>query len=180
MNSKIKSIFPLSLCNFKAIPLFNKNYRIVPGPFACARFVFAQPENYCSVRSAIYNNHWCCLSLWQISMAEKIIVCQKNNMTKLIELNPEWVLSELPDSLYADGNGNISIDTCTRNDASWIKLTLNTLCINFRETEFGVGEKTFVDIEFRIDDLKINCPALYKRMKEMDAKNKLYKNLNIN
>jgi hypothetical protein len=101
-------------------------------------------------------------------------------MTKLIELNPEWVLSELSHSLYADGYGNISIDSHTRNDANWIKLALNTLSIKFQETEFGEGDQTFIDIEFRIDDLKINCPTLYKKMKDMDAKNGLYKTLNIN
>ena len=101
-------------------------------------------------------------------------------MVKLIDLTPEWVLSEMADSLYADGCGNISVDSYTVNDAKWIKLALNTLCINFQENEFGDGEKTFIDIEFRIDDLKINCPTLYKKMKAMDAKNKIYKNLNIN
>jgi hypothetical protein len=101
-------------------------------------------------------------------------------MVKIIELNPEWVLSEMPVSLYADGNGNVSLDTDTLTDAKWIKLALDTLCINFQETEYGEGDKTFIDIEFCIDDLKINCPALYKKMKEMDAKNSLYKALNIN
>ncbi len=101
-------------------------------------------------------------------------------MVTHIELNPEWILSEIPDSLYADGNGNISVDTYTHSDASWIKLALDTLCINFRENEFGEGEMTFVDIEFRIDDLKNNCPTLYKKMKAMDAKNKVYKNTNLN
>jgi hypothetical protein len=101
-------------------------------------------------------------------------------MVKPIELTPEWILSEIPDSLYADGCGNMSVDTYTPNDAKWIKLALDTLCINFQETEFGEGDKTFIDIEFRIDDLKINCPALYKRMKEMDAKNKIIKNTTLN
>ncbi len=101
-------------------------------------------------------------------------------MVKPIELNPEWVLSKLPQSLYADGNGVISIDTDSATDASWIKLALDTLCINFRENEFGEGDMTFIDIEFHIDDLKNNCPTLFKKMKEMDAKNKLNKSLNIN
>lgn len=101
-------------------------------------------------------------------------------MVKLIELNPEWVLTELSDSLYADGQGNMSVDTYTHYDAKWIKLALNTLCINFHETEYGEGEMSFIDYEFRIDDIKINCPALYKMMKEMDAKNNIIKNTNLN
>jgi hypothetical protein len=100
-------------------------------------------------------------------------------MVKLMELTPEWVLTELPLALYADGNGNMSVDTYTYT-AMWIKLALNTLHIDFRETEYGEGEMTFIDIEFRIDDIKINCPALHKRMKEMDVKNNLNKSLNLN
>jgi hypothetical protein len=101
-------------------------------------------------------------------------------MVKPIEFNPEWVITELSDSLYADGSGKMSVDTYTPTEAKWIKLALNTLHIDFRETEYGEGDMTFVDIEFRIDDLKINCPALYKKMMEMDAKNNLNKNLNLN
>ena len=101
-------------------------------------------------------------------------------MVKPIELNPEWVLSELTDSLYADGCGNISVGSSTPNDAKWIKLALNTLNIPFKEIEFGEGDVTFTDIEFRIEDIKVECPNLYNRMREMDAKNKIYKDLNIN
>jgi hypothetical protein len=101
-------------------------------------------------------------------------------MVKLIELTPEWVLSELSDSLYADGCGNISVGTSTHNDATWIKLALNTLNISYQENEFGEGDMAFTDIEFRIEDIKVNCPNLYYRMREMDAKNKIYKGLNIN
>ena len=35
---------------------------------------------------------------------------KRNFMNKLIELTPEWVLTELSQSLYADGNGIVSID----------------------------------------------------------------------
>lgn len=101
-------------------------------------------------------------------------------MNKLIELTPEWVLTELPISLYADGNGNISIDTDTLTDAKWIKLALDTILIPYEENEYGDGDMTFIDIEFRIDDLKQDCPNLYKELKEMDAKNKIYKNTNLN
>jgi hypothetical protein len=101
-------------------------------------------------------------------------------MVKPLELTPEWVLSELTDSLYADGCGNISVGTSTHNDAKWIKLALNTLSIPYMENEFGEGDMTFIDIEFRVEDIKVECPNLYNRMREMDAKNKIYRGLNIN
>ena len=101
-------------------------------------------------------------------------------MVKHIELNPEWVLSELPVSLYADGNGVVSVDTDSTSEASWIKLALNTLLIPYEEKEHGEGTTIFIDIEFQIEDLRTDCPTLYKKMKEMDAKNKIYKNTNLN
>ena len=101
-------------------------------------------------------------------------------MVKPIELTPEWVLNELPISHYADGNGVGSIDTDSVSDACWIKLALNTLLIPYEEKEYGDDDLTFIDFEFCIEDLKENCPALYKQLKEMDTKNKIYKGLNIN
>lgn len=101
-------------------------------------------------------------------------------MVKHIELNPEWVLSELSISLYADGCGKISVETDTINDAKWIKLALETLLIPYDEKEYSDGDTIFIDIEFHMEDLRSDCPNLYKRLKEMDTKNKIYRSLNIN
>jgi hypothetical protein len=101
-------------------------------------------------------------------------------MVRFIELTPEWVLSELPLSLYAVGNGVVSVDTDSVSDASWIKLALNTLLIPYEENEYGDGKITFIDIEFNLEDLRTECPTLYKRMKEMDTKNNICKDLNLN
>jgi hypothetical protein len=99
---------------------------------------------------------------------------------KLIELTPEWVLNELPISCYADGNGNISIETDRATDASWIKLALNTLCITYKENDYGDIDTTFYGFDFKIIDIKEECPSLYISMKEMDNNNKNYKNLSKN
>jgi len=101
-------------------------------------------------------------------------------MVKIIELNPEWVLSEIPVSLYAEGCGIISVETDTITDAKWIKLALETLLIPYDEKEYGDGNTIFIDIEFHIEDLRSDCPNLYKKMKEMDTKNKIYKRTNLN
>jgi hypothetical protein len=114
-------------------------------------------------------------------MVKNNIILNFNSMViKPIEINPEWVLSELPQSLYADGNGNVSLYTENASDASWIKLALNTLCIPFEENEYGDDDVIFIDIEFNINDIKENCPTLYKSMKELDTKNKIYKNTSLN
>jgi hypothetical protein len=101
-------------------------------------------------------------------------------MIKLIELNPEWILNEIPISHYADGNGNISIDTDSSTDAKWLMLALNTLCIPYQEDDFGDGDTNYFGFNFRIEDIKKDCPTLYICLKEMDAKNKIYKDLNLN
>jgi hypothetical protein len=101
-------------------------------------------------------------------------------MKKSIEVTPEWVLSNFPQVIYADGNGIISVDTYYDSNANWIRLALQTLCINFKENVYAEDDVTIIDIEFRLKDLQENCPALYKELKSMDAKNKIYKELNIN
>jgi hypothetical protein len=103
-----------------------------------------------------------------------------NIMMKTIELNPEWILTELSQSLYADGNGIVSMDTDNSTDASWIMLALNTLCIPYEVEYYDDIDSSYIDFNFRIEDIKINCPTLYKKMKEMDTKNKIYKHTNLN
>ena len=101
-------------------------------------------------------------------------------MKKIIEVTPEWVLSNFPQAFYADGCGHITLDIYDVKEVIWIELALQTLCINFKENEYTEDDVTIIDIEFRLEDLQENCPALYKQMKKMDAKNKIYKGLNIN
>jgi hypothetical protein len=181
MYQKIKSISVPSLCKHKATPFFNINHSKFLEHHACAIFDISIMGKTIAPKGVphiiIIGN---CQSQLEIRMAEKITLFKfLNYMVKPIELNPEWVLSELPQSLYADGNGNISVDTDTITDAKWIKLALNTLLIPYEENEYGDGDMTFIDIEFNLEDLRTECPTLYKKMKEMDAKNKIYKNINL-
>ena len=101
-------------------------------------------------------------------------------MVQPIDLTAEWILSKFPQALYADGCGHVSLDVYDDSDIKWVELALNTLCISFKVNEFVDGDSKFIDFEFCIEDLKENCPALYKELKSMDAKNKIYKELNIN
>jgi hypothetical protein len=99
---------------------------------------------------------------------------------KPIEITPEWVLSELPQSHYADGNGNVSVDSDTISNAKWIELALNSLHIPYTQNEYGDAINLFIDFEFKLEDIHTGCPELYKKMKELDVKNKIYKNMSIN
>jgi hypothetical protein len=182
MYQKIKAISVPCLCNHKAVLFFNINHSAFLEYLAHAILDISVMGKTIAPKGVPYiiiiGN---CLSQLEIRMAEKIILFKfLKYMVKHIELNPEWILSELPQSHYADGNGIISLDTDSPTDASWIKLALNTLLIPYEENEYGEGDTTFIDIEFHIEDLRTDCPALYKRMKEMDTKNKIYKNTSIN
>lgn len=99
---------------------------------------------------------------------------------KSIEITPEWVLNKLPISHYADGNGNISIETDSATDAKWIMLALNTLCIPYEENAYAEVGTIIYGFDFKITDIKQECPSLYESMKEMDNNNKAYKNLSKN
>ena len=99
---------------------------------------------------------------------------------KLIELTPEWVLNELPISCYADGTGNVSLETDNITNAKWIMLALNTLCIPYEENGYAEVGTIIYGFNFKITDIKQECPSFYGIMKEMDNNNKIYKNLSNN
>jgi hypothetical protein len=101
-------------------------------------------------------------------------------MGKPIELNPERVLTELPQTIIPFGDGEVSLITDCAADAERIKSALGSLCIHFNLNQYSNDLKDIIDFELCIDDLKINCPALYKKMKAMDAKNNIIKLTNLN
>ena len=101
-------------------------------------------------------------------------------MVKPIELNPEWVLAELPQMVIPFGDGEVSLITNCEADADTIKSALGSLCIHFNLNEYSDDLTDIFDFELLIDDIKINCPALYKKAKEIDAKNNIIKGLNLN
>ena len=101
-------------------------------------------------------------------------------VNKPIEVTPEWVLNELPQSYYSDGNGNVSVDSDIKTNAKWIELALNRLHIPYTQNEYGDAINLFFDFEFKLEDIRNECPTLYKKIKDMDVKNKIYKNMSIN
>lgn len=104
-------------------------------------------------------------------------------MKKLIELTPEWILENLPHTKYADGSGLMSVYTNNPDNANWISLALNTLKIPFEESEYGDWDDMTMCYEFKIEDVKDDCPSLYINMKNLDRDNlqsKLNKGIGLN
>jgi len=91
-------------------------------------------------------------------------------MKKLIEITPEWVIQNLSDAMYADGGGIMSVFAKCADDA-WISLALSTLKIPFEECEYGDLDDLTICYEFKIEDIKYDCPSLYDFMKNLDKHN---------
>jgi len=101
-------------------------------------------------------------------------------MLKKIKLTPEWVLNKLPHTHYADGNGNISVYTGDATDANFIELALDTLQIHYEIYDYVDDNKDFVfGIDFRIEDIEVECPSLYQRMQNLDNNNLINKSKNL-
>jgi len=100
-------------------------------------------------------------------------------MQKFIELTSEWILNEIPISHYADGDGNVSLDTDSITNAKLIELALKSSCIPYTQNEYCDAINIFFDFEFKLEDIRSECPNLYKKMRELDAKNNIYKNISL-
>lgn len=95
-----------------------------------------------------------------------------------LKLTPEWVLGKLPRTHYADGDGNISVYTANATDANWIELALDSLNITYNAYDYVDDNDDFVfGFDFRIEDIKDECPNFYKDMKALDTNNMIHKNL---
>lgn len=95
-------------------------------------------------------------------------------MKKLIELTPQWVIQNLSDAMYADGKGVMSVFAKCADNA-WISLALNTLKIPFEECEYEDGDDLTICYEFKIEDIKADCPSLHEFMKNLDKHNLEFK-----
>ncbi len=97
-------------------------------------------------------------------------------MKKIMELTPEWVLEKLPHTMYADGKGNVTISSDNVSDSHWIDLALDTIGIKYESVTVGYDpdpEKQYFEVqwEFKIEDIKVDCPALYEEWEISDDAN---------
>jgi len=92
---------------------------------------------------------------------------------KKIELTPEWILDKLTVTHYADGTGKVLITTDTDSDSCWIELALDSLGVKYETCTLCYDpdhSKRFFESqwEFKIEDIKADCPILYNRWKMTD------------
>lgn len=97
---------------------------------------------------------------------------------KEIKLTPEWVLEKLSDSVYVDGDGKVTLTIdmmISFSNCYWITLALDTLEIKYEEDEYeieGDNDSFMIDYSFDLEDIKEECPNLYKDWSEMKRHNK--------
>lgn len=99
-------------------------------------------------------------------------------MRKRIELTPEWVLCKLSHTQHADGEGNISVYTGNASDANWIELALKSLSIEYEVYDYlGDDGLFYFSFDFKIEDIQVDCPNLYRSLKELQNSNMRHKQL---
>ena len=99
---------------------------------------------------------------------------------KTLKIKAEWILSTFPMSVYADGNGTVTISTLCFSDARWIELTLDSMNILYESFEMTDNETDRIELawEFEIQAIKEDCPKLYKEWSRQDLLNSAYLNKN--
>lgn len=102
-------------------------------------------------------------------------------MKKNIQITPEWVLNAIPHLHLVDGDGKVRIHTNIEFDGCWIKLALTSLNIEFTELDWVKNESSFfARFEFRIADIREECPTLYEKLNSMDLIIRDRKDISIN
>ena len=84
-----------------------------------------------------------------------------------IKLTPEWVFEKLTDSIFIDVNGSITL-YANINNSHWIELALKTMEVSYKEDEhYMEDEEVSISFELKLDDIKDECPSMYKELYEM-------------
>ena len=88
---------------------------------------------------------------------------------KLIELDPEWVIENFSISQGVFEDGKMFVQTDRIIESSVIHFLLESLKIDF-EIDGDIEEEDECIFEFRIEDIKIDCPSLYAEMIRLNIK----------
>jgi len=93
---------------------------------------------------------------------------------KKIELTTEWVLDKLASSHHANGDGIVFVGVDSGIESLLVELALNAIGIKYIEEEqFNEHNNTFyMYYGFNVEDIKDECPKLYKSLLKLTKSNK--------
>ena len=86
-------------------------------------------------------------------------------------MNPERVLENLSEPMYANGYGTMSIYYQSIRDFNLLIFALKTLKISYKAYETENLDDLVYCIEFQIEDIRIASPIVYERMQKMNKEN---------
>lgn len=87
-----------------------------------------------------------------------------------IKLTPEWILDKLSETIYGEGNGDLTIWAYPKN-SDWIELALKTLGIKSKGKEFfDEFHHSIWRYELTLEQIKSTCPNLYKALYKLSLK----------
>ncbi len=84
----------------------------------------------------------------------------------MIELTPEWVLKNMSDHWFTDGEGFAIISTTKSSSRAWVELALDTLDIEWEVEEVFYDEENHFQYVFDIEDVIEECPEFYEELIE--------------
>ena len=99
-----------------------------------------------------------------------------------MEIKPDWVLKKFSQTIYADGEGIVSLETDNISDTHWIELALESLAIKHDCYDYHCEEcdTFYFGFEFEISQLQTKCPNFFEDLNDLDNRNHIYKFLKEN
>ena len=94
---------------------------------------------------------------------------------KDMKITTEWTLDKFTMSTQADGNGRMTVNCDEVMPAFFINLALDSMDIDYTDYSQGdENDKSYCVFvwEFELEDIKEDCPNLYKKWKAMDDANR--------
>ena len=89
-----------------------------------------------------------------------------------ITLTSDWILSRLSHTFSANGDGIASLYCDDSVQYHLIDLALEQMKIDYDIDEYDNEDNTFTtEFIFIIEDIKLECPILYKSLKHLNYRN---------
>jgi len=104
---------------------------------------------------------------------EGIPELDSNNHAKdVVELTPEWILDKVPHTMYADGDGVISLYCDANWESGLVELALDKLSVNYSQYEYvGDGDEIIIAFDFHLKEMLDCTSSLYDEMYDLNLSN---------